>query len=287
MSDVAPPEQPPPSEPVPPPDYEQAAQARDASEQIARTVFIAALIYLALHDDDEPDDNSQIAKAARRMALSLLRGRKRSSPQAPVLRGEERERWLDDTTRDIIKSALGDARRHKATVADRVRRDNPDASDREVASAYRMDSPWAKAAARTAATRLHSETAMSMVSAIEEATGQKHSLMWISRGDPKVREMHRELHGRVRPVGTPFRTWNGGQELRFPGDPKAPLDATINCRCIPLLIPSRDRMQTEAVFHVPDADFDVPMAAAAWPEDALDKRAEQELFAEYAANIRQ
>lgn len=281
MSDV-PPEQPPPQEPVPPPDYEQAAQARDGAEQIARTVFIAALVYLALRDDDEPDDNSLIIKAARRLALSLLWGRKKSSPLAPTLNAKDRERWLDDATRDIVRTALRDARRHKSTVAARVRRDNPDASDRDVASAYRMDTPWAKAAARTAATRLHSETVMSMHAAIEAAHGQPLSLMWISRGDPKVREMHRELHGRIRPVGTPFRSWNGGQELRFPGDPKAPLNATINCRCIPLLIPSKDRMQTEAVFHVPDADFDVPLAASVAPPDPFDVRAEQELFAEYS-----
>lgn len=54
----------------------------------------------------------------------------------------------------------------------------------------------------------------------------------MSHGDTRVRELHRRLHGKVRPAGEPFYAWTGtGQKLRYPGDPEAPLDATMGCRC--------------------------------------------------------
>ena len=35
-----------------------------------------------------------------------------------------------------------------------------------------------------------------------------------------------------------------------------------NCRCALLMVPAADAKAAEAVFAVPDADFDVPMAAS-------------------------
>jgi hypothetical protein len=131
------------------------------------------------------------------------------------------------------------------------------------------------------ATRLAAETAMSLKDDVDGATGTGHSLMWISQGDPKVRTLHRRLHGRVRPAGTPFHVWPDGQSLSYPGDPKAPLDAVINCRCLLLLVPSSDSAKAEAVFSVPDADFDVPVAASAG-RPLAEVRAERELRNELA-----
>jgi hypothetical protein len=271
----------PQSQPLPPPeppqaDAEAAAQARDQVEGAAKAVFVAALIWFALHGDDpEPGDNSLIVKAARRLASAMFRHRqKQSASKVPPLTGEAKQRWLDDRADDIVKLALGDVKRHYATVEKRVRRDNPDVSDRQVRSTFRLDTPWSEAAGRTAATRLAAQTAMGMREEVEAETGAKHSLMWISRGDPKVRHLHRELHGRVRPPGTPFHIWTQtGQTLSYPGDPDAPLDAVINCRCALLLIPSKDAAYAEQVFHVPPGDFTIaasgtldPLVEQAWSD---------------------
>lgn len=53
---------------------------------------------------------------------------------------------------------------------------------------------------------------------------------WRTRRDNRVRTSHGDLEGDFVLVGDPFITINGAQ-LQRPGDPKAPLYETINCRC--------------------------------------------------------
>ncbi|MYW67156.1 phage portal protein [Streptomyces sp. SID8379] len=52
---------------------------------------------------------------------------------------------------------------------------------------------------------------------------------WITRGDDRVRPAHKALNGQTLPAGAPYTV--GGASLRYPGDPFAPIDLTINCRC--------------------------------------------------------
>lgn len=44
------------------------------------------------------------------------------------------------------------------------------------------------------------------------------------------RKFHRSMHGQTRPWGEPFLS-GLGNELMFPGDPSAPAEETVNCRC--------------------------------------------------------
>jgi HK97 family phage portal protein len=55
------------------------------------------------------------------------------------------------------------------------------------------------------------------------------SKTWITRQDDSVRNAHKGLDGRTVPIGKGFSA--DGYTLRFPGDPVAPVDLTINCRC--------------------------------------------------------
>jgi hypothetical protein len=53
---------------------------------------------------------------------------------------------------------------------------------------------------------------------------------WRTRQDSRVREAHREAEGQLRLVDETFTV--GGYAMRFPGDPTAPADLVINCRCV-------------------------------------------------------
>jgi hypothetical protein len=54
--------------------------------------------------------------------------------------------------------------------------------------------------------------------------------IWNSTRDTRTRETHRAMNRQVRPYGVAFDSPSGAQ-LRYPGDPLAPADEVINCRC--------------------------------------------------------
>lgn len=54
---------------------------------------------------------------------------------------------------------------------------------------------------------------------------------WNTAGDERVRGSHAEMQGQVQPFGTPFLSGDGNQ-LRYPGDPQAPPEEVIQCRCV-------------------------------------------------------
>jgi hypothetical protein len=54
--------------------------------------------------------------------------------------------------------------------------------------------------------------------------------MWRSQEDSRVRDTHRALDRTSVPMDEPFVSPSGAK-LRFPGDPRAPIDEVANCRC--------------------------------------------------------
>jgi len=52
---------------------------------------------------------------------------------------------------------------------------------------------------------------------------------WVSEKDAKVRPEHASLHGDTVSMYEPFVV--GGQTIMYPGDPTAPINLTMNCRC--------------------------------------------------------
>ena len=75
------------------------------------------------------------------------------------------------------------------------------------------------------------------VAAINAATVQAASddpaptlLKWTTMHDTNVREAHAAADRQRRPAGAYFHV--GGENLRYPGDPRGRIENTINCRCI-------------------------------------------------------
>ncbi|MFF8696235.1 phage portal protein [Streptomyces sp. NPDC015144] len=65
--------------------------------------------------------------------------------------------------------------------------------------------------------------------AAAESAGPGVVRTWITRQDDRVRPAHKALHGTTLPAGTPYEI--AGAQLRYPGDPFAPIGLTVNCRC--------------------------------------------------------
>ena len=61
------------------------------------------------------------------------------------------------------------------------------------------------------------------------STGKKLEKEWVSQRDILVREAHQILDNQRVPADS-FYLYNG-IKLDFPGDPKAPADLVVNCRC--------------------------------------------------------
>ncbi len=55
--------------------------------------------------------------------------------------------------------------------------------------------------------------------------------VWNARDDGKTRPSHDFMDGQEQPFGQPFESGLGNR-LRFPGDPLAPPEDTVNCRCV-------------------------------------------------------
>jgi uncharacterized protein with gpF-like domain len=53
---------------------------------------------------------------------------------------------------------------------------------------------------------------------------------WVSTKDNRTRETHRGMDGQSRPFGVPFDSPSGAK-LLYPGDPSAPAEEVVNCRC--------------------------------------------------------
>jgi hypothetical protein len=125
--------------------------------------------------------------------------------------------------------------------------------DRSVLKAIREGKPLSIEAQQTIVGRLHdknlllrgemlarTETMMALGSAREEAMRQQIDggkieaqdvkKRWHSAGDNRVRHTHRVLNGQAVGINELFQSPSGAM-LRFPGDPRAPINEISGCRC--------------------------------------------------------
>lgn len=126
---------------------------------------------------------------------------------------------VDATTREAVRKALADGLALNETTAQLVERIRAMAEFGQ-ARALRIARTETVGAFNFATTEAY------------EQSGVVDGVEWLSARDSAVRESHAEADGQQVPLGTAFTV--GGFPMDFPGDPGAPPEETVNCRCTTL-----------------------------------------------------
>ena len=96
-----------------------------------------------------------------------------------------------------------------------------------------MNKDSALRTARTAATGAQNAGRMDSYTAAREK-GIRMEREWVATLDNRTRHAHQKLDGQRAPIDKPFKV--DGQEIMFPGDPKAAPYLVYNCRCTQIAV---------------------------------------------------
>jgi len=278
------------------PEEQQAAAARDQLEEKLVPVMVTALA--ARPESEQAATPAAVERgiataygvaliAAMSALVSLLsRGRPDvdSAVAGKLMRDQQAQRDMDAVTRRRSIELGSLAVDWSAAHLDRLRE-----TGRPVQP---PDRPWAEQAARSLATHAASVAAEDAASIVAPALARVAELegtpefrkVWITRGDKRVRPLHRRLHGLPAKMDESFWRWPvTGQQLRFPGDPAAPLGETVNCRCTLFYVPV-EVDPADVITALGPADyensFDLVASAAVRSSDGLRRRALEDLIKE-------
>jgi F like protein len=97
----------------------------------------------------------------------------------------------------------------------------------------------ARTIAQTETTRAYGAGTLAAGMEQSRLTGRLLQKRWDTERDEKVRVSHREVDGKTVDLGMPF--YVDGVPMMFPGDPLAPPDLVINCRCDLAILNERGR----------------------------------------------
>lgn len=146
-------------------------------------------------------------------------------------------RLLEQNSSEALTRRLRDARFDRSLMA-AIRDDQPlsrQQIDRMVTRyAERALKHRSETIARTEALRAVNEGAEeNLRQALANGVVRAEDLTrtWNTAKDERVRSSHAAMHRQERAVGQPF-TSGAGVNLRYPGDPEAPADEVIGCRCV-------------------------------------------------------
>lgn len=97
--------------------------------------------------------------------------------------------------------------------------------------------------ARTESTRAWNAATLA---AAQDITSERRPLVkqWQTRRDTRVRDAHDDADGQLRLIGEAFTV--GGVAMAYPGDPAAPPELTVNCRCVLRLAPEQQASAYES-----------------------------------------
>lgn len=157
--------------------------------------------------------------------------------EAQVVAGENYARALEEGSREALDRALRD-RRFDRTVSRAIRLGKPLAAEAilRMVSRYRdrQLASRAETIARTEGVRISNIARREALTQALETMGVSKTQVrrtWNSSDDKRTRDSHRSMDGQEVGMEEPFKS-GAGHSLMFPGDPSAPAEEVINCRCV-------------------------------------------------------
>lgn len=191
-------------------------------------------------------------EAVRRALVAALRQGKGTQAVARAFRNAI---GLTAYQQDVVDNYRDLLERNSAASLDRVLRDRR--YDPGVERALATDEPLSNARidamvdryaarylamraetiARTETTRVLNTARQETTMQVVESSGIPEDEVvrtWAATDDNRTRDTHAAMDGQERGLNEPFESPSGAQ-LMFPGDPSAPADETINCRCAVLV----------------------------------------------------
>lgn len=214
-------------------DPDAAEETRTAAEAAAVVLF-ASLLLTGPPDGDVPAVSPADMRVVDRVALNMAERIARlalSTVAAPL--GWRGDPWRPEVmAREVaaeVAPAVAAGLYDEVTAIRRALADQPPRDPGELS--------LPREAARRFATLLYARLVEAMAPVMPRPGWLSSNVVlrktWVTRGDSRVRPLHRRLHGKTRRFGQDFFRWPYmGARLRYPGDPEAPLEATANCRCV-------------------------------------------------------
>lgn len=143
------------------------------------------------------------------------------------------ERLLREGSAEALSRDLRD-RRFDSSVAAAARGDRVLSNEQidRMVGRYRQRARQfrAETISRTETSRALGEARAQAAAQIGEQAGQQMVTIWRTARDDRVRELHEPMNGQPRLVRQLHQD-AAGNALAFPGDPSAPPETSINCRC--------------------------------------------------------
>jgi hypothetical protein len=260
---------------------EEADQALRDNEASLHDLIAPALNQTADDFVDALDDATEIVAA--RYSVSSIRslwnrhvpslmdrirtqGSDAGTRQAAALDAELPDGW-DDELADVLaqtEQLLSDVGDDLSREANRVlaeglnEGDDVDQLRERLKAAFATDGPYlgpgrADRIAATEATRAWNSASLAAARAL---TGPERPLVkqWVSRHDDRVRVAHADADAQLQLLDDPFSV--GGVDMLYPGDPAAPADLTINCRCV-MMVQSASTERTASMADGDDYQSDL------------------------------
>lgn len=203
---------------APPPEaVSEAEQTRDTAEQLALALLAGSAAGGQAPDEDE---ESLLLKAfVAHIIAGLWRslfGSKRPTFDEPIPTVDEMAEAVYDDAEPVLRPFIKRLRESIDTPAE-----------------LKTAAATLATAAYNAIAEMFAKDHLPIPAGLDRESIRK---TWVTRADRRVRPLHRKLHGKTKPLNADFWRWPAtGQQLGFPGDLRAPLDATIGCRCLLLI----------------------------------------------------